>query len=308
MKIVFMGTPGFAVPCLDQLIKNFGVEAVFTQPDRPKGRGKKLAMSAVKERALEDNIPVIQPEKIKKSDAADYLRALQPDVIVVVAYGQLLSQELLDIPKYGCINVHASLLPKYRGAAPINFAILNGETVTGVTTMYMVKQLDAGDMIDKAEVAITEDMTAGQLHDLLSVAGGDLIVKTINDLKNGVVNRTAQVEADMTYAPLMDKEMAVIDWTKPAQDIHNQIRAFNPWPTATSTLDKMKMKVFTSTVVTKDHATPGQVLEVSNEGILVACGQDSLLIKEIQLPNKKRMAVSQYILGNDIKIGTILGE
>lgn len=308
MRIVFMGTPEFAVPCLDQLIKSFDVVGVFTQPDRPKGRGKKMAMSAVKERALESHIPVYQPEKIKKSPEVQVLKDLKPDVIVVVAYGQLLNQELLDIPTKGCINVHASLLPKYRGAAPINFAILNGETVTGVTTMYMVKQLDAGDMIDKAEVEITEDMTAGELHDALSNAGGELIVKSLKDIEKGIVNREVQDESLMTYAPLMDKEMAVIDWTKSATDIHNLVRGFNPWPIATTSMQGKKMKVFKTKVLDELASDPGRVTSVSSEGIVVDCGDKKILIEEIQLPNKKRMKVSQFILGHDIEVGIELGE
>lgn len=307
MKIVFMGTPEFAVPCLDSLIKHYDVKAVFTQPDRPKGRGKKMAMSAVKERALKDDIPVFQPEKIKTSDDVQMLKDLEPDIIVVVAYGQFLSQEILDIPKFGCINVHASLLPKLRGAAPINFAIVSGEKQSGVTTMYMVKKMDAGDMIDKAVVDISEDMTAGMLHDELSKMGGELILKTVQDIENGIFNRTPQNEEEVTFASLMDKEMAVIDWTKSAEDIHNLIRGFNPWPIATTTLHGEKMKVFASTVIDQIGGQPGIVESVTGDGILVNCGEKQLLITDIQMPNKKRMKVSQYILGNSIDKHVELG-
>ncbi len=308
MKIVFMGTPEFAVPCLDGLINNFEVQAVFTQPDRPKGRGKKLAMSAVKERALESDIPVYQPEKIKNSPDVDVLKALQPDVIVVVAYGQLLNQEILDIPKMGCINVHASLLPKLRGAAPINFALVNGDKESGVTTQYMVKKLDAGDMIDKSVVQLPSDMTAGQLHDLLSASGGEIIIKTLKDIEAGIVKREPQNEAEMTYAPKMDKEMAIVDWTNSAEDIHNLIRGFNPWPIATTLIEGQKLKLFVSEVIDNVSKQPGRIVSVSPGGIVVDCKDKQLLLKEIQMPNKKRMAVSQYILGNDIEIGLKLGE
>jgi len=308
MKIVFMGTPEFAVPCLDILEKHFDVQAVFTQPDRPKGRGKKLAMSAVKERALLSDIPVYQPEKIKKSDDVNTLKALAPDVIVVVAYGQLLSQEILDIPKFGCINVHASLFPKLRGAAPLNFAIVNGEKVSGVTTQYMVRKLDEGDMIDKIEVEITDDMTTGELHDILSLKGGDLILKTLQDIDAGNIHRTPQDHAESTYAPKMDKEMAVINWSNSAWDIHNLIRGFNPWPIATTLYQGSKMKVFKSTVLDEVASSPGEIIRVSSEGVVVDCLDKRLLIQEIQMPNKKRMPVSAYILGNSFEIGVKLGE
>ena len=219
MKVVFMGTPDFAVPCLDVLIKNFEVQGVFTQPDRPKGRGKKLAMSPIKERAIESGIPVYQPEKIKKSSDIQVLKDLSPDIIVVVAYGQLLSQEILDIPRFGCINVHASLLPKYRGAAPINWAIVNGEKETGVTTMYMARGLDTGDMIFKDSVEITDTMTAGQLHDILSEKGGDIILKTLKAIESGKCPREVQDDSLSCYASMIDKDMAVVDWTKTAFEI-----------------------------------------------------------------------------------------
>lgn len=309
MKIVFMGTPGFAVPCLDILIKNYDVQAVFTQPDRPKGRGKKLAMSEVKERALESNIPVYQPLKIKKSDEIEVLKKLDPDVIVVVAYGQLLSQEILDIPKFGCINVHASLLPKYRGAAPINWAIVNGETETGVTTMYMNRGLDTGDMIQKSSVAITEHMTAGELHDALSEAGMHLILKTLKAIEAGDLSRTPQDDSESCYAPLMNKELAIIDFSKTAREVHNLVRGFNPWPIATTVLANNKMKVFVTEVsdISRNGKT-GEIVKVSKEGLYINCSDVQLILKEIQMPNKKRMTVEQFILGNDLEIGTILGE
>lgn len=310
MNIVFMGTPEFAVPCLDVLIKHHQVSAVFTQPDRPKGRGKKMAMSAVKERALEDGIAVYQPEKIRKSITdIEVLKSLKPDVIVVVAYGQILSQELLDIPKYGCINVHASLLPKYRGAAPINWSIVNGEKVTGVTTMYMAKGIDTGDMIHKSTVDITENMTAGMLHDLLSDQGKDLILKTLEAIENGNVSRTVQDDALSSHAPLMDKYVAVVDWHKSCQAVHDQIRGFNPWPVATTLINGEKLKLYTSnmTDLSKD-GEPGVIVKATKEGIFVNCCDGQLLLKEIQMPNKKRMTVEVFLLGNTLESGVKLGE
>jgi len=308
MRIVFMGTPDFAVPCLKVLVDKYDVVAVFTQPDRRKGRGKKVAMSPVKECALEHNIAVYQPEKIKKSDDIQVLKDLEPDLVIVVAYGQLLSQEILDIPKLGCINVHASLLPKYRGAAPANFAIVNGEKESGVTTQYMVKKLDAGDMIDKITVDIPMDMNTGMLLDELSAKGGDLILKTISDIENGIINRTAQIDEESTYAPLMDKEMAVIQWENSALSVHNQIRGFNPWPIATTTLHGEKMKVFRTELLDLDSdGNAGEIVSATPDGITINCGDKQLLITDIQLPNKKRMTVSQYILGHPIENGTILG-
>lgn len=309
MKIVFMGTPDFAVPCLDILIKNYDVQAVFTQPDRPKGRGKKLAMSAVKTRALASDIPVYQPEKLRKSDDKELLKSLQPDIIVVVAYGQILSEELLNIPKYGCINVHASLLPKYRGAAPINWAIVRGETQTGVTTMYMDKGIDTGDMIRKSVVEITEDMTAGQLLDLLSDAGSDLLLETIQGIEAGDLSRTPQIHADSSHAPLMDKTLSIIDFNQSAQTVHNLVRGFNPWPIATTKLAGEKMKVFrTELTDLKSTGRPGEVVSVSKEGIYINCSDYQIVFKEIQLPNKKRMLVEQFILGNSLENGILLGE
>lgn len=309
MKIVFMGTPEFAVPCLDILIENYTVQAVFTQPDRPKGRGKKLAMSAVKERAIQDDIPVYQPEKIKKSDEIQILKDLKPDVIVVVAYGQFLSQEILDIPKLGCINVHASLLPKYRGAAPINWSIVNGESETGVTTMYMARGMDTGDMIQKSSLEITEFMTAGELHDLLSDQGKHLILKTLKAIEAGDLSRTPQDDALSSHAPMMDKTLAVVDWSKAAKDIHNLIRGFNPWPIATTLIHGEKMKLYTSEVTDLERdGAPGEIVSVSKEGLFVNCKDVQLKLKEIQMPNKKRMPIETFILGNTIDTNTKLGE
>ncbi|MBN2796729.1 MAG: methionyl-tRNA formyltransferase [Clostridia bacterium] len=309
MNVVFMGTPEFAVPCLDILIEHYNVSAVFTQPDRPKGRGKQLAMSAVKERALKDNIPVYQPEKIKTPEMVKILRDLNPDVIVVVAYGQLLSQEILDIPPSGCINVHASLLPKYRGAAPINWAIVNGETESGVTTMYMAKGLDTGDMIMKSKVDIPLQMTGGELHDALSEKGKFLILRTLKAIERNEVEREPQDDALSSYAPLLDKEVSIINWEKSCLEVHNLVRGFNPWPIATTTFENEKMKIYrTEPTEIKAKGRPGQVVSVSKEGIFVNCADFQLKIIEIQMPNKKRMTVEAFILGHDLKKGIVLGE
>ena len=232
MKIVFMGTPDFAVPSLKRLIEEYGVEAVFTQPDKPKGRGKKMAFSPVKEVAVEHDIKVFQPLKLKEDrEAIEYLKDLKPDFIIVVAYGQILTKEVLDIPVYGCINLHASLLPMYRGAAPLNWVVVNGEKKSGNTTMLMDVGLDTGDMLLKDEVDITEDMTAGELHDILMDRGANLLVDTINGLKAGTITPIKQ-EGETCYAKMLNKEIAKIDWNCSSREVHNLIRGLNPWPIA----------------------------------------------------------------------------
>ena len=235
MKIVFMGTPDFAVPSLEALIDKFGVEAVFTQPDRPRGRGKKMVFSPVKEIAVKHDIKVFQPEKLKDDiEAVEYLKELKPDFIIVVAFGQILTKEVLDIPKYGCINLHASLLPMYRGAAPLNWVIINGEEKTGNTTMLMDVGLDTGDMLLKDEVEITKNMTSGELHDILMNRGGELLIKTIEGLAEGSITPEKQ-EGETCYAKMLSKETGKINWNNSAQDIHNLIRGLNPRPIAHTT-------------------------------------------------------------------------
>lgn len=309
MRIVFMGTPDFAVPCLEAICREHDVVAVYSQPDRPKGRGKKVQFPPVKEAAVKHEIPVYQPEKLKTDEAYEALKALEPDCIVVVAYGQILSKRFLDLPKYGCINVHASLLPAYRGAAPINWAIVNGEKLTGVTTMHMDVGLDTGDMIHKSEVAISPDMIAGELHDLLAEAGAELIVKTLDALESGDAPREKQDENKSSYASMMDKKMSRIDWEMSAQTVHNRIRGFNPWPVAYTDYKGTRMKIYRSKVVEKHRETePGTIIEVSPEGMLVATGEGVLNILEIQVPGSKRMTVKDYILGHELDAGTKLGE
>lgn len=303
MKIVFMGTPDFAVPSLKRIIKEFGVEAVFTQPDKPKGRGKKLSYSPVKEVALENNIKVIQPIKLKEDrEAIDYLKELKPDFIIVVAFGQILTKEVLDIPKYGCINLHASLLPMYRGAAPLNWAIINGEKKSGNTTMLMDVGLDTGDMLLKDEVNITEDMTAGELHDILMESGAELLIETINGLYNGTLKGEKQPE-ETFYAKMLNKDLARINWNNSAQNIHNLIRGLNPWPIAYTNYEDKPMKIYESKVLNENsNKEPGTIISVDKNGIKVSTLDGILLIKKIQFPNGKPLTIEQYINGNDINI------
>ena len=308
MNIVFMGTPDFAVPSLKMLIENYGVKAVFTQPDRPKGRGKKLAFSDVKEVAVEHNIPVYQPVKLKdEREMIEELKDMNPDFIIVVAFGQILTKEVLDIPKYGCINLHGSILPMYRGAAPINWAIIKGEKVSGNTTMFMDVGLDTGDMLLKDEVEIPEDMTAGELYDILKVRGADLLKDTIEGMINGTI--TPEKQSDETfYAKMLNKEIAIIDWNDTAENIHNLIRGLNPWPMAYTYYMNEKMKVFESKVLNKNHNKEvGTILKVSKEGMEIACKDSVLLITKVQFPNKKPLTIEQYINGHTIDENVILG-
>ncbi|MDO5517677.1 MAG: methionyl-tRNA formyltransferase [Clostridium sp.] len=308
MNIVFMGTPDFAVPSLQKLVEAHNVTAVFTQPDKPKGRGKKMGYSEVKEEALKHDIPVYQPVKLKDDrELIEKLKDLKPDFIIVVAFGQLLTKEVLDIPKYGCINLHGSLLPMYRGAAPIQWAVINGEKVSGNTTMLMDVGLDTGDMLLKDEVEISDNMTAGELYDILKMRGSDLLLKTIE----GVVNKTIvpEKQSDETfYAKMLNKEIANICWDKDAEEIHNLIRGLNPWPIAYTAYNNDRMKIFESEVLNEEsNKTPGTIIDVSKEGIKVSCAKNVLLIKKVQFPNGKPLKVEQYINGHDIEKNIILG-
>ena len=288
MKIVFMGTPEFAVPSLRKLIEVHDVECVLTQPDKPKGRGKKMAYSQVKEEALKHNITVYQPIKLKDDrEIIEKLKEINPDFIIVVAFGQMLTREVLDIPKYGCINLHASLLPMYRGAAPLNWAIINGEKVSGNTTMLMDVGLDTGDMLLKDEVAITENMTCGELHDILSVRGADLLLRTIDGIVNKTIIPEKQKE-ETFYAKMLDKNLAHISWNKTAQEIHNLVRGLNPWPIAYSNYIDDRMKIYeTEVLYESSNKEPGRILNVDKNGIKVACKEGCLLIKKVQFPNGK---------------------
>lgn len=306
MKILFMGTPDFAVPCLE-VCHQFGeVVGVVTQPDRPKGRGKKLTPPPVKEKAEALGLPILQPEKVKTIEATQAIEALKPDLIIVVAYGQLLSQRILDIPQYGCINVHASLLPKLRGASPINWSIVSGETETGVTTMYMSLGLDEGDMIHKMAIPIEATTTAGELHDQLMALGGEVLKMTLAAIAEQNCPRTPQGDVS-TYAPILKKEMGKIDWQKDAQAISALIRGFDPWPVAYTTYEEVVMKLYEPVVVSlESQKAPGTILKADKEGMLVQTGKDAILIKSIQMPNGKRLPVSSYILGHALAVGTKL--
>ena len=304
MKIVFMGTPDFAVPSLEALIDKYGVEAVFTQPDRPKGRGKKMAFSPVKEVAVKHDIKVFQPEKLKDDrDAVEYLKELSPDFIIVVAFGQILTKEVLDIPKYGCINLHASLLPMYRGAAPINWVVVNGEKKSGNTTMLMDVGLDTGDMLLKDEVEITENMTAGELHDILMARGGNLLIETIEGLANGTIKGIKQ-EGETCYAKMLSKDTGKISWDNSAREIHNLIRGLNPWPIAHTTYKNENMKIYQSEVLSEDsNKEPGTIISVNKTGMKVSCKEGVLLVKKVHFPNGKPLTIEQYINGKDIEVG-----
>lgn len=310
MKVVFMGTPEFAVGTLKKCIEKHEVIAVFTQPDKPKGRGNKMTPPPVKVVAEEHAIPVFQPDRLRKAPWPELLRDLSPDVIVVVAYGQLLTQEVLDIPKFGCINVHASLLPKYRGAAPINWAIANGEAVTGVTTQMMNAGLDTGDMLKKWSVTISEDMNAGALHDILAVAGADLLIETLEGLENGTLVPEPQNDADSCYAAKLNKEIAKIDWDMSAVAIKNRVNGFNPWPVAHTTLNDHPFKVFSAKVFSGENqllnadTMNGTVVKTDKKGIYVKTGDGILLIDEVQWGSGKRMTAGAFLLGNPLAAGT----
>ena len=303
LKIVFMGTPDFAVPCLKTLNENYEVIAVITQPDRPKGRGQKLMPSPIKEYALEHNLTVLQPEKIKTSETEEQLKKLAPDLIVVVAFGQILSKAILDIPQLGCINVHASLLPKYRGAAPIHWSIINGETKTGITTMYMDVGLDTGDMILKEEVSISAKMNTGELHDTLMNIGAKTLLQTIKQIAEGSVVRNKQNDAEASYAPLLTKELERINWLLPAQEIYNSVRGLNPWPVAFSIFKGKKLKIWQTKVI--DNVTIGEigtVLSLTETGFTVQTGKGILEILELQPESKRKMTAKDFVCGNQISI------
>jgi methionyl-tRNA formyltransferase len=298
-----MGTPEFAVPSLEKLIENYNVTAVFTQPDRPKGRGKKIGTSPVKDTAIKYNIPVYQPEKIRNDEKGiETIKELKPDFIIVVAFGQILPKEILDIPKYGCINLHASLLPKYRGAAPINWAVINGENVSGNTTMLMDIGLDTGDMLLKSEYPIKNDMTAGELHDILMEDGANLLLDTIEKVKANKLIPQKQDHSKNTYAPMLTKELAKINWNKTNIEINNLIRGLNPWPAAYTDYLNNPMKIYEAEVkVSNNKYEPGFIIGVTKEGIEVAAGEGSLLIKRIQFPGGKPLSVEEYIRGHKLQ-------
>lgn len=300
MNVIFMGTPEFAVPTLKKLYeKGHNIQLVVTQPDKPSGRGKKLKKSEVKETAEQLNIPVFQPDKIKKPENIEELKKYNPDVIVVVAYGQILNKEILNMPKYGCINVHASLLPKLRGAAPLNWAIINGEDHTGVTTMKMDVGLDTGDMLLKSEVKIDENMNVGELHDILMEKGAELLIETLEKIEKNELTPHMQDDSLSNYAPMFNNENRKIDWNKSAKQIHDLVRGLSPWPTAYFTMEDKQVKVYESTYSNERiNHVPGYVIKADNEGIFVTTGNGIVILKEIQMPGKNKMKVEAYLRGN----------
>ena len=302
MRVVFMGTPDIAATCLKKIIADgFEVAAVYTQPDRPKGRGMKMVYSPVKEVALANDLPVYQPETFKDDEAVAQLAALQPDVVAVVAYGRILPQRVLDIPVKGCINIHASLLPAYRGSAPYQWAVLDGLTETGVSAMYLCAQMDAGDVIDVAKTPIGENETAGELLDRLAVLGADLLSKTLTALEQGSVNAVKQDESLVSYAPMLDKSICPIDWNKSARQIHNHVRGLHPWPVATMELQGTKFKVHATRLVEGTHdQAPGSVVALTKTGLQMACGEGIIEIQSLQAEGGKRMAAPDYFRGHPL--------
>ena len=305
MKIVFMGTPDFSVPALEEIAKHHEVVAVVTQKDKPKGRGQEMAFTPVKESAVKLNIPVLQPEKVKDGEFVETLRELNPDAIVVIAFGQILSKDILDLPKYGCINVHASLLPKYRGAAPIQWAVIDGEEKSGVCTMKMDEGLDTGDIIDCEEIELDAKETGGSLFDKLAVLGGELILKTLDKLEFGNAHFVKQNDDESTYAKKMTKDLGEIDFTKDAVSIERLIRGLNPWPSAFTHLDGKVLKIWDADVV-EGEGEPGEVISEDKTSFVVATKDGALKINELQLEGKKRMKTSDFLNGRSIK-GSKLG-
>ena len=302
MRVVFMGTPDIAATCLQKILADgFEVVGVYTQPDRPKGRGMKMVASPVKEVALAAGIPVFQPENFREEETVEALRALKPDVCAVVAYGRILPQKVLDVPKYGCINIHASVLPKYRGSAPYQWAVLDGLTETGVTAMYLCREMDAGDIIDVSKTPIGENETAGELLDRLAVLGADLLSKTLRRFASeGKVPAVPQNPDEVSYAPMLDKTMCPIDWNKTARQVHNHVRGLHPWPVATMVLQGKTFKVHAAHVVS-GSGTPGQILGLTKTGLVIACGEGAVEITSLQAEGGKRMAAPDYFRGHPLE-------
>ena len=301
MRVVFMGTPDIAATCLKKVLGNgFEVVGVWTQPDRPKGRGMKLVQSPVKELALANNIPVFQPENFRADEDVQALRDLNPDVVAVVAYGRILPQRVLDIPTKGCVNIHASILPEYRGSAPYQWAVLDGKKETGVTAQHMVREMDAGDIIDVAKTPIGENETAGELLDRLAVLGADLLSRTLTAFAEGTVTRTPQDPAGISFAPMLDKSMCPIDWNKTAQQVHDQVRGLHPWPIATMELKGKKFKVHATRIV-EGSGQPGEILGLTKTGLRIACGEGAVEVISLQAEGGKRMAAPDYFRGHPLE-------
>jgi methionyl-tRNA formyltransferase len=307
IRTVFMGTPEFALPTLQGLIEaGVNLVAVYTQPDRPRGRGKKLAPPPVKELAEQHGIAVHQPVKLRDPAVVEELRSLAPDLIVVVAYGQILPKSVLEIPRYGCINVHASLLPRYRGAAPIHQAVVDGEQVTGVTTMLMDVGLDTGDMLVKRATEIGPQETAGELHDRLALLGREAMEETLQRLCAGKLTPVPQNDSQSCYAPMLNKDRGRIDWQQSARNIHNQVRGLSPWPGAYTIIQGEVLKLGATSPEDGTDEVPGTVLEAGPEGVRIACGEGVLRVRELQLPGKKRLAAAEFLRGRPLPAGTRL--
>lgn len=309
MRVIFMGTPDFSVPCLEALIKNEEVVGVFTQPDKPKGRGYELTPPPVKVCAEKYNIPVFQPTSMRDGKALEIINSLEAELIIVVAFGKILPKEILESVKYGCINIHASLLPRLRGSAPIQWSIIGGEETTGVTSMQMDEGIDTGDWFIKKSIPITENMNAGELHDALSILGAELLTETVDLLKEGNLQPHSQDDSLSNYAPMLSKALCPIDFADTAKNIHNKIRGLYPWPVATTKLVGKTLKVHESRLCeVKSAASPGTVIS-TNDGICVACGGDTaILLTSVQLEGKKRMNWADFLRGHQIEIGTVLGR
>lgn len=316
MRVVYMGTPDFAVDTLDAIVKDgHEVLLVVTQPDKAKGRGKKLQFTPVKEKALEYDLLVAQPEKVREEAFMEELESLAPDVIVVVAFGQLLPERILNIPKYGCINVHASLLPAYRGAAPIQWAVIDGLEESGVTTMYMEKGLDTGDIILQSRLSLEEDETGGSLFERLAKEGASLLIRTLKELEAGTATRTKQDDSQSSYAKMLTKDMGNLDFAQDAVVLERLIRGLNPWPSAFTRLGDKTLKVYEAKVLTNEEANalngdvtvPGTIIAVDKKSFTVRCGNGALRILNLQLEGKKRMDTSAFLLGYKIEVGEMLG-
>ena len=301
MRVVFMGTPDIAATCLKKIIADgFEVVGVYTQPDRPKGRGMKMVFPPVKEVAISNGIAVFQPENFRSDEDVQALRELKPDVVAVVAYGRILPQRVLDIPARGCVNIHASLLPQYRGSAPYQWAVLDGLTETGVTAQHMALKMDAGDIIDVAKTPIGPDETAGELLDKLAVLGADLLSRVLTRFEAGDVAGTPQNEADVSFAPMLDKSMCPIDFTKTARQVHNHVRGLHPWPVATMELQGKKFKVHATKIV-DGSGRPGEILGLTKTGLVIACGEGAVEVTSLQAEGGKRMAAPDYFRGHPLE-------
>lgn len=309
MRIIFMGTPDFAVPCLEKLIEaGHSVEAVFTQPDKPVGRKQILTPSPVKSCAVSHNIKVYQPEKIKNSNALEIVNEINPDVIIVVAYGKILPKDILNAAKFGCINVHASLLPKYRGAAPIQWSILNGDDETGVCVMQMDEGIDTGDVLLVKKTPIDINETSAELFDRLSVIGAEALCEALELVESGNAQPTPQPKGDFGYAKMIDRSLCPIDWNKSALEIHNKVRGLQTWPVAVTTVNGVNLKIHKTVLSQVKGSKPGCVVD-NNKKLVVSCGDGKCVeILELQLDGKKRMDTKSFLSGNKIDLGTILGE